>query len=218
MPWKGESIQLCTDCIPLLPEEKLSHEIILRVIALNSVGREYDNLLDECNQLLDGNFSIRWAREDSRLPDFSNTSSHRDICLRSDYARRQALVELDVLVAQSMGITIHDFLDAVHLLFPLVLQADASTFYDGNGRIAFSSATFHGGKGMSRKKNHINEFGFDDIFGSAQGEFTYSHENQVASNDVAISTIAYKAPFDQCDRLEDYRIAWEFFEKEGAST
>ena len=30
-------------------------------------------------------------------------------------------------------------------------------------------------------------------------------------------TITYEAPFDLCDRVHDYRIAWEFFEKEGAS-
>lgn len=26
-------------------------------------------------------------------------------------------------------------------------------------------------------------------------------------------TITYEAPFDRCDRVEDYRVAWEFFEK-----
>ena len=27
-------------------------------------------------------------------------------------------------------------------------------------------------------------------------------------------TITYEAPFDRCDRVEDYRVAWAFFEKE----
>ena len=24
-------------------------------------------------------------------------------------------------------------------------------------------------------------------------------------------TITYEAPFDRCDRVEDYRVAWEYF-------
>ena len=30
-------------------------------------------------------------------------------------------------------------------------------------------------------------------------------------------TITYEAPFDSCDRVEDYKIAWEFFEREGTN-
>ena len=26
-------------------------------------------------------------------------------------------------------------------------------------------------------------------------------------------TITYEAPFDRCDRVGDYRVAWEFFQK-----
>ncbi|MFS6818130.1 hypothetical protein AAF134_01765 [Synechococcus lacustris Tous-12m] len=31
-------------------------------------------------------------------------------------------------------------------------------------------------------------------------------------------TITYEAPFDRCDRVKDYRLAWEFFEKDGISS
>ncbi len=27
-------------------------------------------------------------------------------------------------------------------------------------------------------------------------------------------TITYEAPFDRCDRVADYRVAWEVFERE----
>ena len=30
-------------------------------------------------------------------------------------------------------------------------------------------------------------------------------------------TITYQAPWVRCDRVEDYRMGWEFFEKEGES-
>jgi hypothetical protein len=28
--------------------------------------------------------------------------------------------------------------------------------------------------------------------------------------------ITYEAPWTLCDRVEDYRVAWEFFEREGS--
>jgi hypothetical protein len=30
-------------------------------------------------------------------------------------------------------------------------------------------------------------------------------------------TITYEAPWSLCDRVQDYRVVWEFFEKEGIS-
>ena len=29
--------------------------------------------------------------------------------------------------------------------------------------------------------------------------------------------ISFEAPFDRCDRVEDYKIAWEFFEHKNKS-
>jgi type I restriction-modification system DNA methylase subunit len=84
-----------------------------------------------------------WTKSDPRLNNnkFSKLTSEwtPDIPLRTDYERRQALVEIDVLIAMSLGMSLDELTTIYRLQFPVMQQYEADTWYDTNGRIVFTN-------------------------------------------------------------------------------
>ncbi|MDT9312027.1 Eco57I restriction-modification methylase domain-containing protein [Arthrospira platensis] len=193
------------------PEVMLSAYI--RTLALNCLTVYYGELWEECWE--EGYREERWTKgEDPRLNQnfFGNLTPEwqRNNALRSDYERRQALVEIDVLAAMSLGLTLEELITLYRVQFPVMQQYEKETYYDMNGRIVFTSSKGLTGVGLPRQGNAKKEIiGWEDIKDLESGIIEVTVTDDTLPQGPTTRKIAYEAPFILCDRIEDYRTAWK---------
>ena len=168
------------------------------------------------------------TRPDPRLPDHWDAlrpTWNRDVALRTDFARRQALVEIDVLAALALGLTLDELLTIYRVQFPVMRQYEADTWYDTNGRIVFTVSKGLPGVGLPRKaiKGHTawtllrpdgvtrsnTALGWEDIRDLRTGVISRRTLHDTLPGGPVERVIEYHAPFDRCDRESDYRTAWD---------
>ncbi|WP_051340452.1 hypothetical protein [Azospirillum halopraeferens] len=135
---------------------------------------------------------LRWAD----LP----TQWERGCALRSDYARRQALLEIDALVAQALDLTVDDLLTIYRVQFPKIRQYENADEYDARGRRLPNTVR----KDAGAKELRAARQGHDGV-----SPITVSWP---VDNGNATVTKTFHPPFTKVDREDDYRRAWAAFE------
>jgi hypothetical protein len=144
----------------------------------------------------------------------------RNCALLSDYSRRQALVEIDVLVAQALGLTLDELITIYRVQFPVMQQYERDTWYDASGRIVFTNSKGLTGVGFPRKgkgRGSNKEIGGEDIKDMTSGTVSRTILDDTLPGGPVERTITYVAPWVRCDRVEDYRAGWGYFEGGGTS-
>lgn len=151
-----------------------------------------------------------WGKNDSRLNNnfFAQLTPEwqRSCALRSDYERRQALVEIDVLVAMAMGLTLKELQTIYRIQFPVLSQNESDTWYDRRGRIVFTCSKGLVGVGFSRPE-------WNEIKDMQSGTVERKIVDDTMPGGPVERTIVYEAPFDRCDREADYATVWAEFER-----
>ncbi len=177
-----------------LPRPEVAPIVIQRALQLNCLTTHYADLYDRnlpCPLTASANPDPRCSGWDT-LPQ----AWTREAALRTPYARRQALVELDALAALSLGLTFEQLILLYQVQFPVLQQYERETYYDQRGKIVFTSNRGLVGVGLDRKS-------FESIQHARAGE---------ALPDYAVDQQGpFEPPFATCDRELDMGLAYEFF-------
>lgn len=203
-----------------------SIRIILTTLLLNSLNEYYAPLWKKCWNVV-WPFTT-WSKSDPRLSParFTSLTSEWtwDTPLRTDYERRQALVEIDVLTAMALGMTLQQLKTIYRIQFPVLQSYEADTWYDANGRITFTNNRSLTGVGFTRPEWENagavqpikrGDAPWDGIMKHAPAGYVFARTitDDTMPGGPVQHTIEYAAPFDRCDREQDYETAWKFFEE-----
>ena len=210
--------------LPLLPRNcfpSIRHALRIRALRLSCLTSHYAKLwADACalpddrhRPSIDAFRSDSWTKDDPRLPnDFSALGPvwGRACALRTDYARRQALVEIDVLTAMALGLTLEELLTIYRVQFPVMRQYEADTWYDANGRIVFTPSKGLPGVGLPRLSTTNDTADIRDL---REGVVSRAVADNTLPGGLIERVITWHAPFRCPDRANDYEQAWAYFER-----
>lgn len=135
---------------PLGVAEKFRRPLYVRTLMLNCLTTWYAPLWEEMWR--DDFRKEAWSIDDERLRPFASLTAkwQREDALRNYFERRQALMEIDVLTAMALGLSLEDLEMIYTILFPVLQQNEADTWYDTEGNIAFTASRGLTGVGMTR--------------------------------------------------------------------
>lgn len=185
-------------------EPKYHTELFSRTLMLNCLTDLYSDLW---SKNFKSDFSkIKWSKSDNRLNDPRRLSNSWDwnTPLRNHYERRFALVEIDVITAMALGLTLEELILIYNVQFPVLQQNEDDTWYDTKGNIVFTCSKGLVGVGVDRKE-------WEEIRNLQEGEI---YEHTITKSELYQGKkLTYHAPFDKCDRVEDYKTAWNHFDE-----
>ena len=161
---------------------------------------------------------LPWSSSDHRLdlegPVEGPSTWNRTTGLRTEFARRMALVEIDVLVAQALGLTLDQLTEIYRIYFPVLQEYEAGTWFDQNGRIAWTCSKGLPGVGwLDDRGKSPGRAAWERILADKPAELTCTAIDDTMPGGPRTVTRHFVGPFTRCDRIEDYKRAWAHFER-----
>ncbi len=204
---------------PLGIENKFKTALFVRTLMLNCLTKHYADLWME---MWNGEFKqTTWSKEDKRLKSFALLTEQWQWStpLRNYFERRQALVEIDVIAAMALGLSLQDLEMIYTIQFPVLQQNENATWYDVEGKIVFTCSKALTGVGLDRpawnamRGNPITDAeGTIIAYEGTEPQYTHTIDPR-RSELYGGQQQTFIAPYNRCDRIADYRTAWAHFEK-----
>ncbi|WP_043731174.1 DNA methyltransferase [Nocardia asiatica] len=172
--------------LPFPNTHALAPQLIFRTLRLNCLVREYAPLWTEL-------YSKQWQR-DSWVPGIGVSSDARvdldevnsdwtwHTPLRRATDRRQALIEIDAIVAVMLGITADELLTIYRTQFPVLQRYEREALYDANGRQLPTKLASE-----------------------------YRKKGRLSPAELTVDGVTYEEPFVSVDRERDMQLAHEHF-------
>ena len=181
--------------VKMMPSPSLGHPLaaylLLRTLRLNCLTVAYADLWHE---LYDAAWRVEgWVYGWPKLSALGDVGRDWEwgTPLRTEYARRAALVEIDALVAVWLGLEIEEFLAAYESRFSVLADHEAEMYFDANGR---KLAADYDSWGHGQTKDHWKQF-----------------EKHLEDPATIPPPDGYTAPFYKADRVAEYRQAHAVF-------
>ncbi|GAA6159159.1 class I SAM-dependent DNA methyltransferase [Ruegeria sp. HU-ET01832] len=200
------------------PFPDLGDSCLHRTLRLNCLTSAYADLWNRNAPDLQ---PMPWSTDDPRLTLASSAEGpsnwDRRAGLRTEFTRRMALVEIDVLVAQALGLTLDQLIEIYGIYFPILQENEAGTWYDQEGRIVWTCSRGLPGVGHLTKNNKgvmtkLGEAEWLSILSSDPDELISNAIDDTQPGGPREITRRFVGPFTRCDRIEDYKRAWAHFE------
>jgi hypothetical protein len=185
----------------------------VRALALCCLTEEYSHLWK--NFSLSGKM-LRWAdNKNGLLLDISLDDKWTwNQGIRTDLARRQALLEIDVLTAQQLKLTLEQLVDLYRIYFPVLKDNEDGTWFDKNGRIVWTSSRGLPGVGyLNQKGKSPGRKEWEAILETNPPELVCTAIDDTRPGGPYTVERRFVGPFFKCDRIEDYKRAWAHFDK-----
>jgi hypothetical protein len=213
---------LFSSSIARFPYLELPRAAWLRQLKLNCLTVGYRDLWEE---LVSKNEELNWSQNhpclrrdgnDSVPPEWDMQSA-----LRTEFPRRLALVETDVIVAQAFGLTLEQLIEIYRTDFAVLQKNENGTWYDQNGRIVWTCSKGLNGIGyLNEKGKSPGRKEWESILESNPAELVCTAIDDTLPDGPHTVERQFIGSFFKCDRVEDYKRAWAHFEKlesDGAS-
>lgn len=177
--------------VPETAKHPLASALLLRTLRLNCLTSAYAELWEELYDPTWRGYES-WAHDWVGLPHLHAVTSqwNRGTPLRTEQARRAALVEIDALVAVWLGVSADALVAMYKSRFPIMQDFDEATWFDGHERkIAGVRHTY----GFGQTKQDYEQF--------------LAYDKSERSEPPA----GYTAPFYKADREQEMRAAHAVF-------